>query len=82
LRGYLKLVTLPSPRPAPESARLLGEAMRLASQTAEKRNVLSLLATYPCKESLQLAEASLRDAAVANEAKVAVDQINDSMAVK
>ncbi len=82
LRGYLKLVTLPSPRPASESARLLGEAMRLASQTAEKRNVLSLLATYPCKESLQLAEASLRDAAVASEAKVAVDQINDSMAAK
>ena len=75
LRGYLKLMVIPSQRPNPESARLLGEAMQLAKEPAEKQTVLSLLPTYPCKESLELAEASLGDAAVANEAKAAVDRV-------
>jgi hypothetical protein len=74
-RGYLKLMAIPSQRPNPESARLLGEAMQLAKEPAEKRTVLSLLLTYPCKESLKLAEALLGDAAVADEAKAAVDRI-------
>ena len=76
LRGYLKLVALPSDRPAAENARLLAEVMPLAKQTAEKRTVLALVANYPCKESLQIAEASINDDAVANEAKAAVDKIN------
>ena len=79
LRGYLKLLALPSQRPDTDSARLLGEAMRLASQPAEKITVLSLLQAFPCKESLQLAEASVGDEAVATEAKAAVDRINRAL---
>jgi hypothetical protein len=82
LRGYLKLVALPSQRPASETARALGEAMRLARQPAEKRTVLSLLATYPCKESLELAGASLGDEAVAKEARTAVNQIENALKLR
>ena len=79
LRGYLKLVGLPSDRPAAESARLLAEAMPLAKQTAEKRTVLSLVGNYPCPEALRIAEASTSDEAVAKEAKAAVDKINQAL---
>jgi HEAT repeat protein len=76
LRGYLKLVGLPSERPNAESARLLGDAAALAKEVAEKRTLLSLLANYPCKESLQIAETMAKDPAVASEAKAAIDRIN------
>jgi HEAT repeat protein len=76
LRGYLKLVSLPSDRPASESARMLGEAMPLARQAAEKRSLLSLLPAYPCAESLQLAQTLVNDEEVAREAKAAVARIN------
>jgi len=76
LRGYLKLMALPSQRPAAEGARMLAEAMQLARQPAEKRTALSLLANFPCKESLQVAEAARRDPQVAKEAAAAVERIN------
>jgi HEAT repeat protein len=76
LRGYLKLMALPSQRLAVESAKMLGEAMQLARQPAEKRTVLSLLSTFPCKESLQIAEAAVKDPQVMQEAKMAVERIN------
>jgi HEAT repeat protein len=79
LRGYLKLVALPAQRPNPESAKLLDDAMRLARQQAEKRSVLSLLPTYPCPESLQVAQQAQTDETVAKEAKVAADRIADSL---
>ena len=82
LRGYLKLVALPSPRPDAESARLLGEAMTLAKQPAEKRQVLALLGNYPCKETLDIAQAAVADEAVTKEAKAAVDKINSLVKYK
>ena len=50
LRGVLKLMLAPSQRPVAESGRMLGESMRLASQTAEKINILSMLPYFPSKE--------------------------------
>jgi HEAT repeat protein len=76
LRGYLKLIGLPSPRPNAESARLLRDAADLAKQPAEKSAVLSLLPNYPCPESLQIAQSMLNDEAVSSEAKAAIDRIN------
>jgi HEAT repeat protein len=76
LRGYLKLMGLPSQRPATESAKMLAEVMHLAKQPAEKRTVLALLPTFPSKESLQIAEAATKDQDVGKEAKAAVDRIN------
>jgi hypothetical protein len=76
LRGYLKLIALPSARTTVESARLLGEAMPLAKQAAERRTILSLLSVYACKEALDVAEAATKDPEVAKEAAAAVARIN------
>jgi HEAT repeat protein len=76
LRGYLRLVALPSPRPPTESARLLGEAMSLARQAAEKRTILSMLANFACKEALEVAQAATKDRDVAEEAAAVVDRLN------
>src|SRR5664279_4871734 len=69
LRGVLKLLLAPSPRPISETGRMLGESMRLAGQTAEKISILSMLPYFPSKESLEVAQAAVRDEAVTNEAK-------------
>ena len=79
LRGYLKLMALPSQRPIAESVKILTEAMRLAKQPTEKKAVLSLLPMYPTKESLQLAEAAVNDQAVAQEARAAVKSLRAAM---
>jgi HEAT repeat protein len=76
LRGYLKLLALPSNRrPAGEGAKMLAEAWSLAKQVNEKQAVLSQLPLYPSKESLQIAEAAMTDQEVAREAKAAADRL-------
>jgi HEAT repeat protein len=82
LRGVLRLITLPSKRSTSENSLLLRDAMRLANQLAEKRTVLSLLATFPSKESLEIARAAITDQAVTNEAKVAFDQVTEALKAK
>jgi HEAT repeat protein len=82
LRGVLKLIVLRSQRSASESAQLLGTAMRLASQTAEKRAILSLLPSFPSKEALDVARAASADQAVASEAQVALDQITEALKIQ
>ncbi|MCC6862922.1 MAG: HEAT repeat domain-containing protein [Bryobacterales bacterium] len=79
VRGVLKLLVLRSERTPEESAKLLSEAMTLSTQNAEKQAVLSLLSYFPSKESLDVAEAAMRDPAVANEAKIAFDQVNEAL---
>jgi HEAT repeat protein len=75
LRGVLKLMELPSPRSHAESAKVLAAVMALARQPEEKRGVLALLPRFPVKESLRLAEAAESDAAVAQEAKAALQRL-------
>jgi hypothetical protein len=58
LRGVLKLILLEPRRPPSESGRLLAEAMGLASQNPEKFTILSLLPSFPCQESLEVARAA------------------------
>ncbi|MGH9720320.1 MAG: HEAT repeat domain-containing protein [Bryobacteraceae bacterium] len=82
LRGVLKLALLPSQRSVSENGLLLAEAMRLASQAPEKRTILSLLPSFPSKESLAVAQAATRDREVANEAKLALDQVNEALRLK
>ncbi len=82
LRGVLKLLLAPSKRSVSESGTMLGESMRLASQPAEKINILSMLPYFPSKESLTVAQAAVRDEAVANEAKVAVAQLQEALKLK
>jgi HEAT repeat protein len=76
LRGALKLLGLPTPaRPAPETVKLLAEAMALARQPEEKRAVLALLARFPTRDALELAKKFIEDPDVAAEAKAAVARL-------
>jgi len=77
LRGFLKLLALPSGRPpAEEGAKMLAEAWSLAKQTSEKQAVLAQLPNYPSREALQIAQAAAADQEVVKEAKAAVDRLN------
>jgi HEAT repeat protein len=75
VRGLVKLIQAPSDRSAEETVKLLSEVMLLAKQPQERRSILSVLPNYPVKASLALAEAASKDAAVAREAKAAIDQL-------
>jgi len=82
LRGVLRLILLQPQRPASQSGKLLAEAMGLASQTPEKYAILSLLPSFPSPESLEVARAAQRDTTVANEAKIALDQVAEALKSK
>jgi len=56
--------------------------MTLAKQPAEKRQVLAILSNYPCKETLDIAQAAVADETVTKEAKAAVDKINSLVKYK
>ena len=79
LRGFLNLVQLPSDRPATDTVGLLRSAMKLADQADEKKAILGLLPRYPTPEALELAKAASTDAAVADEAKMAVQRLERSL---
>jgi HEAT repeat protein len=79
LRGFIKLVTLPSERPVVLSVRLLKEAMVIAKQPEEKKAVLGALPQYACDEGLALASSYINDAAAAKEADTAVRRINNAL---
>ena len=82
LRGVLRLAVLQSDRTPAQSGRLLADAMSLATQVAEKRNVLGLLSYFPSKEALEVAQAATRDPAVASEARVALAQVTEGLNAK
>lgn len=75
LRGYINLVGLPAGRQPAETAKMLADALELATQPAEKRAVLAALQREPSPDALRLAESLLEDASVAAEAKTAVDAL-------
>jgi HEAT repeat protein len=75
LRGYIKVVSVPSERSAGESVALLKQVWPLAKLLAEKRALLALLPLYPTAEALRMAEAAVGDAAVSREARTAADTI-------
>jgi hypothetical protein len=75
-------MVLQSQRTASESGKLLSEVMTLSTLLPEKRSVLSLLPYFPSKESLAVAQAAVADPALANEAKVALDQVSEGMKTK
>jgi HEAT repeat protein len=79
VRGYIKLASLSSRRPAKETVALLAEALPLARQPEEKKAILGLLPRYPCPEALELASGLTEEEAVAEEAKQAVERIKQSL---
>ena len=78
LRGYIKVIGVPSDRSPAQSVALLKQAWPLAKQPAERRAVLALLQLYPTREALQMVETAAADPGVAKEAKAAAEAIRAS----
>jgi len=75
LRDYVRLVGLPNSRKPEENLAMYKEAMALATRPDEKRLVLGGLREVKHIEALKMAAACLDDAALANEACVAVVEV-------
>ena len=71
LRGFVKLVQIPSNRTPAETARLLERAMAAAKRPDEKKLVIAAAQRVMAPESLELVKRSLEDPAVAAEARQA-----------
>lgn len=82
LRGYVRLVRLPSEREPIETFRMLEEAMSLAERPEEKKLVLGALAEVRHIDVLMLAELQLGDEALCNEAAVAMLTIARALAAE
>jgi HEAT repeat protein len=72
LRGYIRLLGLPSGRTPAETAVLLKVALAAATRPEEKRSLLAIAQRVPCPESLAVARAALDDPQVRAEAQLAV----------
>ncbi len=55
LKGYLRLLALPSERPALRTVELLDEALALTDDAEQRKSILTSLADFPCREALELA---------------------------
>jgi HEAT repeat protein len=79
LRGLVRLVALPSDRPAPESVKLLAEALALSGRAEEKKLVLAALAELNHPKALEVAVSCLADKELEVEAATAVVKIARSV---
>ncbi len=73
LRGVIRLVSLPSKRSDDDTAKILGEAIGLAKRADEKRAILAALPRT--QGALAIAQKCCADAAVKDEAELAVRKI-------
>ena len=73
LRGVIRLVALDSTRSDGGTAKILGDAMKLAKRPDEKRAILAILPR--CEAALSIAQGCCADAAVKDEAELAVRKI-------
>jgi len=78
LRGFVRLIGLESNRPAEETIGMYKQAMSLASDTSEKKMVLSGLANIKLLAALQMAASYLEDKDLQQEAEVAVVKIAET----
>ncbi|MHC4112618.1 MAG: HEAT repeat domain-containing protein [Planctomycetota bacterium] len=78
LRGYVRLIGFESNRPAQETIGMYRQAMSLASNTSEKKMVLSGLANIKLLAALVMATAYLEDKTLQQEAEVAVVKIAEA----
>jgi HEAT repeat protein len=82
LRGYIKLVSMPSEKTPAEAAAQLDKALKVAAQPEEKKAVLAALPTFVCPESLTVARSLLNDAAVSAEAKAAAARLEQALSYR
>ena len=79
LRGFVRLIELDSSSSAEDKIKMYEQAMGLASDPAEKKMVLSGLATVKSFAALQAAADYLDDAALRQEAEAAVVKIAEAV---
>ncbi len=72
LRGYVRLVCLPSEREPAETLSMLEEAMTLAERPEEKRLVLAGIADVPHLDALRMVEPYVSEEALCDEAAIAM----------
>jgi type 1 glutamine amidotransferase/HEAT repeat protein len=77
LRGFIRMVGLDRQRPADETLRMYQEAMKLASETSEKKMVLSAVANMQSLGALEMAAGYLAESSLRLEAEAAVVRIAD-----
>ena len=75
IRGYIRLISLPSNRTAAETVKLFAKAMEAAPGPAEKKAVLGALAGVRTVEAMGLAMKYLSDSALQEEAAMAAVKI-------
>jgi HEAT repeat protein len=78
LRGYVRLIGLESDRPKQETVNMYKQAMDLAPNEAEKKMVLSGLATVRTYASLEMAAGYLGDEGLRQEAEAAIVKIAEA----
>ena len=79
LRGFIKLIALPSGRTADQTTDLLASALSLAKQPDEKKMALAALPRYACPAALRLAQSLTTDPAVGAEAGAAAKRIAQTL---
>jgi HEAT repeat protein len=79
LRGVARLAPLAKDRPPDKLLALLTEAMTKANRTEERKALLSALGAIPTLGAMKVAEANLKDPALADEAAMAVVQIAEAI---
>jgi len=72
LRGYVRLVRLPSDRKPADTLKMLERAVTLAERPEEKRLVLAAVADVPHLDALRMVEPYLNEEALRDEAAMAV----------
>ncbi len=75
LQNYIRVIGLPSDRPADATVKLYKDAVELMTRPEEKRALLGGLGQVKHIEALRMAAPFLEDKAVANEACIAVVEI-------
>ena len=86
MRGYIRVVTIPASEGKPTAAAcktrtaLLSQGLKVATGSAEKKQILAALANFPCASGLAAAKGCVGDKALANEAKLAISKIKWALA--
>jgi HEAT repeat protein len=82
LRGYVKLVQIPSSRTPAETAKLLAAALAAAKRSEEKKIVIAAAQRVVTPESLQLVKSVAADPAVSAEAQNAITALERALSYR
>jgi len=79
LRGYIRVVSLPSTRAAQQTADMLHDAWQLATRDEERNLILQRLPAAVCAKSLEMAVEQLHEPQLQTEAVLAAAQLAEAL---